>query len=192
MNQNSPLIRLGLEENDRYLLEQFNDFVGSNRPIFQSINSKMCEASINSFHMQNALIDKGVGYQKSYNLKAPNIDKIYGKAFVLGLFDGDGSITRSIIDDKYASYAFRLIGTKEILEYCLQFLYIYDCKYYLTLAHRCQTTYDLRVVGNYRVFKLLENLYEDNFDKPMKRKYDRFLELKQKAPRRRNSPSKLS
>ena len=192
LNQNSSLIRLGLEEKDKYLLEQFNNFVGSNRPIFQSTNRKLCEACINSFHMQNALIDKGIGYQKSHNLKAPNIDEKYGKAFVLGLFDGDGSITCSLIDGKYKSYAFRLVGTKEILEYCLQFLYIYDNKYYLTLAHRCQTTYDLRVVGNYRVLKLLEDLYQDNFDKPMKRKYDRFLELKQKAPRRRNSPSKLS
>lgn len=191
LNQNSSLIRLSLEEYDKYLLEQFNNFVKSNRPIFQSAGSHVCEACINSFHMQEALKDKGIGYQKSYNLKAPNIDTKYGKAFVLGLFDGDGSITYSNSQNQDA-YAFRLTGTKEILEYCLQFLYIYDNKYYLTLAHNCNTTYDLRVIGNYRVAQLFEHLYQDNFNKPMKRKYDRFLELKQKAPKRRNSFSKLS
>jgi len=124
--------------------------------------------------MQNALIDKGVGYNKSYELKAPNIDPKYGKAFVLGLFDGDGSITHTVSNNQDA-YAFRLVGTKDILEYCLQFLYIYDNKYYLTLAHRCEQTYDLRVIGNYRVCQLFEDLYKDNFNKPMKRKFDRFV-----------------
>lgn len=191
LNQNSSLIRIALEENDKYLLEQFNAFVESNRPIFQANGSHVCETCINSFHMQKALINKGIGYQKSYTLKAPNIDSKYGKAFTLGLFDGDGSITHTTSNNQDA-YAFRLTGTKDILEYCLQFLYIYDNKYYLNLAHKCDTTYDLRIIGNYRVFKLFENLYQDNFDKPMKRKYDRFLELKAKAPKRRNSLSKLS
>lgn len=191
LNQNSSLIRLSLHEKDKYLLEQFNNFIQSNRPIFKSNNSKVCEVCINSFHMQQALIEKGIVYQKSYNLTAPKIDNKFGKAFTLGLFDGDGSITHTTSNNQDA-YAFRLIGTKEILEYCLQFLYIYDNKYYLNLAHNCRQTYDLRVIGNYRVYKLFEDLYKDNFNNPMKRKYDRFLELKAKAPKGRNFLSKLS
>jgi len=42
LNKNSSLIRLSLHANDKYLLEQFNQFVGSNRPIFQSTNSSVC------------------------------------------------------------------------------------------------------------------------------------------------------
>lgn len=141
--------------------------------------------------MQQDLLDKGIGYNKSYELKAPNIDDVYGKFFVLGLFDGDGCISISN-NGGYESYCFRITGTKDILEYAVRFLFIYDNKYSISLEHRCSNTYQLRVNGNYRVYKLLEDLYNNNYPYSMKRKYDRFLKLQNKAPKRRNSFSKLS
>lgn len=192
LNKKSSLIRLSLHQDDKYLLEQFNRFVESDRPIFQSKNSSCCEACINSFIMQQDLLKLGIGYDKSYNLTRPRINDKMGKAFTLGLFDGDGSITISHKGDKYLAYEFKVIGTKDILSYIVNFLYIYDGKYTINLEHNCSSTYQLRVSGNYRVYTLLKDLYSNNFDKPMKRKYDRFLQLQNMAPRRRNSPSKLS
>lgn len=191
LNKNSTLIRLSLHKDDQYLLEQFNAFMKSNRPIFQGANKNCFEVCINSKKIQEDLIKIGIGYNKSYTLKAPNIDDKFGKAFVLGLFDGDGSIIISN-QNGYEHYEFRITGTKDILEYVVRFLYIEDNKYSIGLEHRCQQTYQLRIFGNYRVYKLLENLYKNNFDRPMKRKYDRFLRLQAKAPKKRNFLSKLS
>jgi hypothetical protein len=177
LNQNSSLVRLSLHNNDKYMLEQFNDFVGSNRPIFSNKNDCCSEACINSFYMQKSLIKFGVGYQKSYNLKAPNINNLYAKSFILGLFDGDGSISKTIDKDGYPHYSFRITGTKDILEYCASHLYIFDGKYSIKLEHRCKDTYQLSVIGNKKTALLLLDLYDNNFNKPLKRKYFRFQEL---------------
>lgn len=191
LNRDSNLIRLSLSEEDYYLLEQFNAFIESNRPIYKHKDCKCCEVCINSRIMQQDLINKGIGYNKSYTLKAPNIDDIYGKSFVLGLFDGDGNISISN-NGGYETYCFRITGTKDILKYAIKFLYIYDNKYNIQLEHNCSVTYQLRVDGNYRVYCLLQDLYNNNYLKSMRRKYDRFLKLQAKAPKRRNSFSKLS
>lgn len=137
LNQKSTLVRLALHEDDIELLQQFNDFLESNRPIFKSSNKSCYEVCVNSKQIQEDLIKLGVGYNKSYELKAPDIPDIFGKSFTLGLFDGDGSIVISK-QNKYEHFEFRVTGTKEILEYIVQFLYIKDNKYSIQLEHRCE------------------------------------------------------
>jgi hypothetical protein len=44
--------------------------------------------------MSNDLIDKGIVPNKSLILKPPSISKEYYLPFILGYFDGDGSISK--------------------------------------------------------------------------------------------------
>ena len=55
----------------------------------------MCKLVLNSKKMSNDLIDKGIVPNKSLVLKKPNIPQQYYLPFILGYFDGDGSIHKT-------------------------------------------------------------------------------------------------
>lgn len=56
----------------------------------------MCKIVLNSKKMSNDLIDKGIVPNKSLVLKPPKINKKYYLPFILGYFDGDGTISKTI------------------------------------------------------------------------------------------------
>ena len=74
----------------------------SNNPIKDIIqnegysnNTPMCRLAFNSKKMAFDLIDKGVVQRKSLILEPPKIDEQYELPFILGYFDGDGSIYKT-------------------------------------------------------------------------------------------------
>ena len=55
----------------------------------------MCKITLNSKKISNDLIDKGIIPNKSLILQPPSILPKFYKSFILGYFDGDGSISKT-------------------------------------------------------------------------------------------------
>lgn len=98
-------ITLELMSDDKYLVEKFRNDVQSNLNVktyinhsgFQKKDGKPHETSklvLHSSEMASDLLKYGMIPQKSDNLtKLPSIDDSYMGAFLLGYFDGNGSVT---------------------------------------------------------------------------------------------------
>lgn len=76
-----------------------------------SNNTPMCWIDINSKEICNDLSNIGIVSKKSLILQPPKIPKELDLPFILGLFDGDGSIYR----DQKNNFFISITGTKEIL-----------------------------------------------------------------------------
>ena len=74
----------------------------------------MCKITLNSKKISNDLIDKGILPNKSLILQPPKIAQQFYKPFILGYFNGDGSIFKT---SQYNNYSISIQGTKEILNY---------------------------------------------------------------------------
>ena len=64
--------------------------------------------------MSDDLTKLGVPPRKSLILQPPKIEKKYFLPYILGYFDGDGSISKT---SQYNNYNISIQGTKEILEW---------------------------------------------------------------------------
>lgn len=124
---NSDFILINLSRKDKEHLESFKQFMNSNVKIQDHIqttgfsnNSEMSKIVFNSHAMAQDLIDKGVTSRKSLTLKPPKIDKKYYLPFILGYFDGDGSISYS----EQGAYSISIVGTKELLTWINNILLI--------------------------------------------------------------------
>lgn len=116
---NSSVI-INIHQKDIEHLEKFKKFMNSNVNITKHIQNKgfsnntpMCKIIFNSNEMSKDLEDKGVVPRKSLILNIPKIDEQYYLPFILGYFDGDGSIFKA---SQGNNYGINIEGTKEILE----------------------------------------------------------------------------
>ena len=115
--QYNASIILNIHQRDRDHLEKFRTFMKSNAKIVDYIqdagfsnNTPMCKITFNSNDMVNDLINKGVIPRKSLILQPPNIEEKYYLPFILGYFDGDGSIYQNSNNE----FGISIVGTKEI------------------------------------------------------------------------------
>lgn len=67
-----------------------------------SNKTPMCKIVLNSKKISNDLIDKGIVPNKSLILNKPNINEEYYLPFILGYFDGDGSISKTTQYNNYS------------------------------------------------------------------------------------------
>lgn len=97
----SKCFTIGLKESDLYIIERLKELVGSKSKINYNKKSNSYKFSIHSKEFCNYLEKYGVIPNKSYKeLNIPKINKRFLRSFLLGVFDGDGSIgiyKRSII-----------------------------------------------------------------------------------------------
>lgn len=186
VSKKSSEVRLQIHKNDISALEEFNKSICSNRPI--RINkSDIATFAVADKKIKSDLINLGCTPEKSLTIKFPNIPQEFCKSFILGFFDGDGCIAKGKHrNGKDFSYSFSVIAPIDFIMEMVKHLYIHDNKYYITNAHRTDKIQELKVSGNYRVFKLLEDLYENHNYFCLERKKERYLELKNKAPKWRN------
>lgn len=113
-----PSIHIDLKTSDSELLHKFQEFLGSNYPIYNSQNK--CNGKtiwskrlkINSKQLVKDLIEKGVIPRKS--LSTVFIETGFDRDFIRGIFDGDGSISQS-----RDSRCFVIYGTRELVQ-CIQ------------------------------------------------------------------------
>ena len=119
--QNASII-INIHQKDIEHLQKFKDFCGTNAEIISyttsagfSNNTPMCKIVLNSKQMSCDLSDKGIVPKKSLILKPPKIEEQYYLPFILGYFDGDGSLNKSTTSECF--YSLSIQGTKEILEW---------------------------------------------------------------------------
>ena len=170
-------VLINIHQKDRELLEKFNSFMKSNNPIKNIIqnegysnNTPMCRLAFNSKKMAFDLIDKGVVQRKSLILEPPKIDEQYELPFILGYFDGDGSIYKT----KQNEWGISIEGTKEILEWINKILKISD-----VLSKRYdddKNNYYIRCGGINKPYQIMKKLY-DSVDVHLERKYNIYNEL---------------
>jgi hypothetical protein len=95
------MISIGISSADIELLESFKQEIETTKPINitqdkRRPNTKMATLQITSDIMFNQLLNLGIGIRKTFDLSIlqiiNNIEKDFIPSFILGYFDGDGSI----------------------------------------------------------------------------------------------------
>lgn len=153
---------LNIHRKDRGQLEKFRDFMNSNAKIIDHVqnegfsnNTPMSKIYFYSNQMVEDLICLGVGPRKSLTLKPPKIDPQYYLPFILGYFDGDGSIFKT----QQNIFGIDFVGTKEILEWINDLLNISH-----TMGKRNpndgKNNYYIRCGGTNKPYRILKQLYE--------------------------------
>ena len=108
------VIRINLSVKDIKQLENFRDAIAPGQEIkVDPIYEKMRYLSISCKKIVNDLKALGMGPGKGETLHYPIIDSIYDIPFIMGLFDGDGSIG---IDQRDSSWWFEICGAYNVLE----------------------------------------------------------------------------
>lgn len=174
--KNASII-LNIHEKDTIQLENFKKFLNSDVEILHYIqnngfsnNTPMVKLVLNSVEMAQDLIDKGITPRKSLTLKPPKIEKKFYLPFILGYFDGDGSISH--LANKEFSISFQ--GTKEMLEWILETLQ--ETAVLEKRNNDEKNSYYIRWGGIHKVYKILSQLYNST-NCYLPRKKEKFLTL---------------
>jgi hypothetical protein len=124
MYKNKNKIKIALQEADGYLIEEFfKDLESNQKPCYDK--SRRCkETQITSSKMCEDLKNKGMRPRKTYDLDFPKIDefipKKYFDNFLIGFFDGDGSVKlnrHKIKGSRYRHvFLFGAVGFKYFIE----------------------------------------------------------------------------
>lgn len=175
--QENASIIINIHQKDIEHLKKFKSFMQTNAEIKEFIqtsgysnNTPMCKIVLNSKKMSEDLINLGVVPRKSLILQPPKISKEYYLPFILGYFDGDGSIFKT----KQNLYGINIEGTKEILNWINEILEISS-----TLEKRKKddsNNYYIRCGGIEKPYLIMKQLY-DSVNIHLERKYKIYQSL---------------
>ena len=118
---NSNSIAIGLQRQDKYILEKFAQEMNSNYIIKDKIEKEKFYSSVFYFTSKQIKTDLDSIYnivsKKSLTLQPPNLNRTDEiDAFICGYIDGDGSIFQSIRKNrKQGEIIFSILGTLEML-----------------------------------------------------------------------------
>lgn len=119
-NSSGNFCGINISRKDKEHLEKLRNFMDSNVKIIDHIqtegfsnNTPMSRIIFNSNEMVSDLINKGVVPRKSLILEPPKIKEEFYLPYILGYFDGDGSIFQT----KNKEFGINFVGTKETLEW---------------------------------------------------------------------------
>jgi len=176
-DKNASVI-ISIHQKDSEHLEKFKQFMNSNVKILYYIqncgfsnNTPMCKITFNSKEMAQDFIDKGVPPRKSLILKPPIIDKQYYLPYILGYFDGDGSIFKANNE-----FGINFVGTKEMLNWINQTLGMEAKLEQKKGTPKDKNNYSIRCGGTNKPYIILKQLY-DNCNTHLDRKYELFKTL---------------
>lgn len=182
VREKNASIIINIHEKDCEILEKFQKFMNSDVQIQHYIqtqgysnNTPMVKLTFNSVDMAQDLIKVGITPRKSLTLKPPQIEEQFYLPFILGYFDGDGSIYQL----KNNEYGINIIGTKEMLNWINNILNISK-----TLEQRevsDKNNYYIRCGGTKKPLDILTRLY-NSCPIHLQRKYDKYLELLNSRP----------
>jgi len=186
---NSGLVGLSIHEKDEEHLLKFKNDIQSTHEIKHYKVSKgkgysetpYVRLILNSKTIYGDLVNHGLVEHKSQVKEPPkNLPKEYEKYFILGYFDGNGSISMSKDKNSGFDFKFRITSTKLMLSFIMEHLYNNETIYKISNTYK-RHSYDivesLDYGGNQQVYKIMKYLYEDT-ERFLQRKYDRFLMLK--------------
>ena len=171
-NNNSDFIFINIHQKDKSHLEKFKIFMESNVNIIDHIqtegfsnNTPMSKITFNSTKLVHDLIDKGVVPNKSLILQPPKIDQEFWLPFILGYFDGDGSIYQLNNNE----FGINIVGTKEMLEWINSILHISE-KLEKRNSDSEKNNFYIRCGGYQKPYSILKILY-DSVDTHLDRKF---------------------
>lgn len=175
---NASLI-INIHQKDKEHLIKFKKFINTTAIIqdyiaFEGYSNKtpMSKITINSKKLSQDLIDKGIVPNKSLILKPPKISQEFYKPYILGYFDGDGSISKL---SQYNNYAFSVQGTREVLNWINEVLNT-DMKLEQRIKNSSKNSYYIRCGGTNKPYKILKSLY-DSSEVHLDRKYEIYKTL---------------
>ena len=177
--EHNASIILNVHEKDIEHLEKFKQFCHTDAEIKSYIGyegfsnqTPMCKITLNSKKISNDLIDKGILPNKSLILQPPHILKEFYKPFILGYFDGDGSISKT---SQYNNYSISIQGTKEILTWICEVL-DWDAKLEKRNINSNNNSYYIRCGGTNKPYQILNQLY-NSCEIHLDRKYNIYKTL---------------
>ena len=177
--ETNATILLNIHQKDSDHLIKFQASLNSNIPIKNSIqndgfsnNTPMSRFAINSMKMSKDLEKLGIVPRKSLILKPPIIDEKYYLPFILGYFDGDGSICKL---KQYNNYEWSIQGTKEMLNWINSVLQL-DCKLRQRNPNSNLNNYYISIGGTNKIYNILYKLY-NSCNIHLERKYLIYKEL---------------
>lgn len=179
-------IFMSLQEDDYEILEKIRIEIGSEKPLGFIDNTNNHRNGFNyknayilkmySKHMCDSLINIGMIPNKSLKLEYPNIPKELNRHFIRGYFDGDGCITRYIVNENNHQVSSNITSTKSFCERIQKMIKdelninsgVYDASNHNGITK-------VLSMGKRSTYTFLSWLY-DGADLYMKRKHDRFIE----------------
>ena len=175
--ENASVI-INISRKDKTHLEKLKQFMNSNVKIVDHIqtagfsnNTEMSKITFNSIKMAQDLNRVGITNKKSLTLKPPLIDEQFFLPFILGYFDGDGSIFQF---NNNKEWGINIEGTKEMLEWINDILKISN---ELEKRHvDDKNNYYIRCGGVAKPYYILKQLY-DSVNVHLDRKYEKFKVL---------------
>lgn len=177
--ETNATILLNIHQKDLDHLIKFQASLNSNIPIKNLIqndgfsnNTPMSRFAINSMKMSEDLEKLGIVPRKSLILKPPIIDEKYYLPFILGYFDGDGSICKL---KQYNNYEWSIQGTKEMLNWINSVLQL-DCKLKQRNPNSNLNNYYISIGGTNKIYNILYKLY-NSCNIHLERKYLIYKEL---------------
>jgi DNA-binding transcriptional regulator WhiA len=189
-SSNGKKLGITLSSKDRDHLETFIQCLNATYPIKDysvtggyKIGIPYSRVLISSDKIYNDLILHGVVERKSLIKKYPIIDDHLINSFILGYFDGNGSIYLN--NTKYPFYSISITSTDDVLCFIHNYFkskgYInYECK--LKKRQKKHIISYIRYGGNILVKTILSDLY-NNIDTKicLKRKYDLYINCKNRV-----------
>lgn len=172
-------IKITIHEKDKAHLEKFKKFLNSNIPIKETISqgfsgyasSPCVTIDVNSKKMAYDLIDKNIVPRKSLILKPPKIDEQYYLPYIMGYFDGDGSIYKT--GKNHLEFGIEFIGSLETISWINQVLNL-NAK--LEKRNVDKETYHIRCGGIQKPYSIIKPIF-NSVDIHLDRKYLLFQEL---------------
>lgn len=147
------------------------------------LNNRICKDLEDNF---NITVQKTYTYCPSEYVPQDLI-----KYFILGYFDGDGSISYCTTNTGRKQFNITFTGTLETIHYIQHFLCKDNLKIIQRYPERKVNNYTLYVSGNEQLYAILSDLYSDPEINQicMKRKFDKYMLLKKQIEEKKNVAS---
>ncbi len=184
-------VELGLQEEDRHILEDFNKAINHVKPLYfrnlhkESNNKKNTfNVQICSYKISSNLANLGCFQRKSLTLKFPTeqqVPKHLIVHFIRGYYDGDGCLSVYYDGNHWKCYFCSIVSTED---FCIKFQEIVLKETGVKFGIRRQnkgsttTTRQARVGGRLVAYRFLDWLYQDATIY-LKRKHDKYIEHRQ-------------
>lgn len=173
------VFRLGFKSEDKYMLTLISKILKGSKKLDYNKTNNAYELSGNSETIYNQLLDWGLTPKKSKTLKIPKNLK-HNSHFWRGMIDGDGWISVSNTSPK----GYITLGICGTINVCKSFRKF--CQYYIEkkvrkihiLKHR--KNYAQFALQGENVLKILNILYNGKGKFYLKRKYNKYIEYKNK------------
>lgn len=121
-------VQVTLASRDKEHLEKLRAFLKTNKPLahaerrsrYESTKDKVFETaslSVSSSRLKSALIKYGIVPRKSLICKPWLGPMTLRSAYIRGIFDGDGSVTRYLSSRKRAVWSLDFLGTHEVMDF---------------------------------------------------------------------------